>query len=120
MARTFCTFKCLKAEKEEFARLREGKTGSAHSKGNGILGLWQQNLLGIADLENVSCKCLFTYSGNAGLTATFIIISNLLGVAASYLSKRALQISARSCDLSFLSVHGQLCWCTRFNNSTWI
>ena len=40
----------------------------------------------------------FTYvAGNAGLTATFILISNLLGVAASYLSKKAAgKFSARN------------------------
>ena len=65
----------------------------------------------------------FTYvAGNAGLTATFILISNLLGVAASYLSKKAAgKFSARNTVIiAYLSMVVVLVLGFLFYNSTWV
>lgn len=123
---------------EEFARLqreKKAKQDQHTAKGHGMLKSLAANpyLLGliVADLAKYVYMFVasgiavyyFTYvAGNAGLTATFILISNLLGVAASYLSKRAAgKFSARNTVIiSYLCMVVVLVLGFIFYNSTWM
>ena len=123
---------------EEIARLqreKKAKQDQHAEKGHGMLKSLTSNpyLLGliVADLAkyvymfvaNGIAVYYFTYvAGNAGLTATFILISNLLGVAASYLSKKAAgKFSARNTVIiAYLSMVVVLVLGFLFYNSTWV